>query len=105
MASHRVNCVPLITMNTNPRLLDLLSAEPRWGEGEVCEECQVGFDIRFGAGGKNNFWLDEEEGHSGEIWADHQKTPLSPLWTPSLFKVQCQGDANNQVQPQQAGSD
>jgi ankyrin repeat protein len=24
------------------RLLDLLSAEPRWGEGEVCEECQVG---------------------------------------------------------------
>ena len=24
-----------------PRLLDLLSAEPRWGEGEVCEECQV----------------------------------------------------------------
>ena len=23
------------------RLLDLLSAEPRWGEGDVCEECQV----------------------------------------------------------------
>ena len=30
---------------TKFRLLDLLSAEPRWGEGDVCEECQV----RFGA--------------------------------------------------------
>jgi hypothetical protein len=23
------------------RLLDLLSAEPRWGEGDYCEECQA----------------------------------------------------------------
>ena len=41
-----MNCVSKII----PRLLDLLSAEPRWGEGEVCEECQVSFDIGCGKG-------------------------------------------------------
>ena len=25
----------------------MLSAEPRWGEGEVCEECQVRFDHTY----------------------------------------------------------
>ena len=87
----------------------MLSAEPRWGEGEVCEECQVRLhakceecQVRLHAK-KTPFDLVEKILHSGEVWADHSKAPLSPLWTPSLFKVQCQGDAHNQVQPQQAG--
>ena len=35
------NAFPLLIGPHYCRLLDLLSAEPRWGEGDVCEECQV----------------------------------------------------------------
>jgi len=38
------NC-PVATKQLLFRLLDLLSAEPRWGEGEVCEECQAKFGL------------------------------------------------------------
>ena len=29
------------------RLLDLLSQEPRWGEGDCCEECMVSCLYRY----------------------------------------------------------
>ena len=41
--------------------------------------------------------------NTGKVWIDHKKTSLSPLRTSPLFQVQCQGDADHQVQPQQAG--
>ena len=41
--------------------------------------------------------------NTGKVWIDHKETSLSPLWTSPLFQVQCQGDADHQVQPQQAG--
>ena len=41
--------------------------------------------------------------NTGKVWIDHKKTSLSPLWTSPLFQVQCQGDADHQVQPKQAG--
>ena len=63
MNSLRINIVLLWYQSNTPRLLDLLSAEPRWGEGEVCEECQVSFDIRCGKGGKDIFfdWMKMED--------------------------------------------
>ena len=41
--------------------------------------------------------------NTGKVWTDHKETSLSPLRTSPLFQVQCQGDADHQVQPQQAG--
>ena len=41
--------------------------------------------------------------NTGKVWIDHKETSLSPLRTSPLFQVQCQGDADHQVQPQQAG--
>merc|ERR1712013_711068 len=38
------NC-PVATKQLLFRLLDLLSAEPGWGEGDVCEECQAKFGL------------------------------------------------------------
>ena len=32
-------------LNIPCRLLDLLSQEPRWGEGDCCEECMVRYHI------------------------------------------------------------
>jgi len=36
---------PVATKQLLFRLLDMLSAEPRWGEGDFCEECQTKFGI------------------------------------------------------------
>jgi len=44
-ANENIFNVPVATKQLLFRLLDLLSAEPRWGEGEVCEECQTKFGL------------------------------------------------------------
>ena len=41
----------------NLRLLDLLSAEPRWGEGEVCEECQVRLHVKAAKEERKHFLI------------------------------------------------
>ena len=37
-----------------------------------------------------------------QVRSDHQKAPLSPLWSPAVLQVLRQGDADHEVQPEQA---
>lgn len=71
------------------RLLDLLSQEPRWGEGDCCEECMVTTTIIS--------HISVILSLPGQVWTDHSPPPLPPLWQAALLQVLGQGDANHEV--------
>ena len=76
------------------RLLDLLAQEPRWGEGDCCEECMV--SVKYFPRSYQIFSI-----FSGQVWTDDQTSPLPSLWSTAVLQVLCQGDAHHEVQPEQ----
>ena len=86
---------PVATKQLLFRLLDILSQEPRWGEGDCCEECLVSSHVLM-----TIMIMIILPSLLEQVRSDHQETPLPSLWPSAVFQVLGQGDAHHEIQPQ-----